>query len=180
VFRTLLLSRGLNPDRDLRLSYTLAYPEIAQSLIAGRVSLALLPEPFATMARMGNPGLAVVGNIQDEWARLQGAGNYPMTVFVVDADFARENPLALRIILASLKESVDWVAANPAEAGALVEKHELGLRAPVVRAAVPRSNYVYLPAAEARPGLEALFRAFLEFAPVSIGGSLPRDDFYFK
>jgi NitT/TauT family transport system substrate-binding protein len=75
---------------------------------------------------------------------------------------------------------VEWVVAHPAEAGALVEKHDLGLLAPVVAAAVPRSNYVFISAAAARPALESLYRAFLEFAPQSIGGALPPDSFYWK
>jgi NitT/TauT family transport system substrate-binding protein len=82
--------------------------------------------------------------------------------------------------LERLKDSIEWVLANPAEAGALVEKHDLGLRAPVVAAAVPRSNYVFIPAAAARPALESLYRTFLEFAPQSIGGALPADGFYLK
>ena len=191
VFRKILLSKGINPDRDLRLDYALAYPEIAQALIAGRVSLALLPEPFATMARNGNGSLRLVGDIQDEWIRLHGGAdsgdlannaggaNYPMTALVVDGAFAAANGGLVKTVLESLEASVKWVVANPAAAGALVEKHELGLRAPVVAAAIPRSNYVFIPAAEARPGIEALFRAFLEFAPASIGGALPKDDFYY-
>jgi NitT/TauT family transport system substrate-binding protein len=183
VFRKILLSKGINPERDLRLGYALAYPEIAQALIAGRVGLALLPEPFATMARNGNRDLMVVGDIQDEWIRLQGGANrgaqYPMTALVVDGAFAAANSGLIKTVLDSLKASVEWVVANPAAAGALVEKHELGLRAPVVAAAIPRSSYVFIPAAEARPGIEALFRAFLEFAPASIGGALPKDNFYY-
>ncbi|MDR3139660.1 MAG: ABC transporter substrate-binding protein, partial [Treponema sp.] len=180
VFRRILLSKGINPDRDLKLGYALAYPEIAQSLIAGRVSLALLPEPFATMARSGKPDLRVIGDIQGEWAAAGGSGNYPMTVLVVDADFAAAQPAVIRAILDAYKASIQWVVANPAEAGTLTEKHKLGLRAPVVSAAIPRSNYVFIPAAEARPALEALFKAFLEFSPVSIGGALPQDAFYLK
>jgi NitT/TauT family transport system substrate-binding protein len=182
VFRKILLSKGLNPDKDLTLGYALAYPEIAQSLIAGRISLALLPEPFATMARAGNNKIAQVGNIQDEWIKLQtgsAAANYPMTVLVVDSAFAAAQPAFMRAVLAAVKDSVEWVKANPAAAGQLVEKYELGLRAPVVSAAVPRSNYVFIPAREARPGLEALYKTFLEFAPVSIGGALPGDGFYY-
>jgi NitT/TauT family transport system substrate-binding protein len=180
VFRRILLSKGINPDRDLKLGYALAYPEIAQSLIAGRISLALLPEPFATMARSGKPDLRVIGDIQAEWAAAGGGGNYPMTVLVVDADFAAAQPGVIRTILNDYRASIQWVTANPAEAGALVEKHNLGLRAPVVSAAIPRSNYVFIPAAEARPSLEALFRVFLEFSPVSIGGALPQDGFYLR
>ncbi|MDR2370699.1 MAG: ABC transporter substrate-binding protein [Treponema sp.] len=182
VLRKILLSKGINPDRDLRIGYSLAYPEIARSLIAGRIGTALLPEPFASMARAGKPDLAVIGDIQDEWARAAGGSgrNYPMTVFVVDADFAASRPLLIKAILASLKESVEWVIANPAAAGSLAEKHDLGISAEIAALAVPRSNYAYIPAEEARPALEALFRAFLEFSPSSIGGVLPSDAFYYR
>ena len=179
VLRKILLSKGLDPDGDVQLSYTLGYAEIAQSLIAGRVSLALLPEPFTTMARSGNPDLRIVGDIQAEWSAAAGVtGNYPMTLLVVDADFAAAHPQALRRFLDAAKASLEWVLANPAEAGTLVEKHGLGLKAPAVSAAIPRSNYVYIPAAEARPSLEALYQAFLEFSPASIGGKLPDAAFY--
>jgi NitT/TauT family transport system substrate-binding protein len=180
VFRKILLSKGLKPDTDVVFGYSLAYPEIAQALIAGRLSLAMLPEPFATMARSGNPGLRTVGNIQEEWAAVTGLGNFPMTVLVVDRDWAASHRAGLQTVLERLRASIEWVTANPAEAGALVEKHDLGLKAPVAAAAVPRSNYVYIPAAEARPALESLYRAFLEFAPQSIGGALPADSFYWK
>jgi NitT/TauT family transport system substrate-binding protein len=180
VFRKILLSKGLKPDTDVIFGYSLAYPEIAQALIAGRLSLAMLPEPFATMARSGNPGLHPVGNIQEEWAAATGTGNFPMTVLVADGEWAASHRAGLQAVLERLRASIEWVTANPAEAGALVEKHDLGLKAPVAAAAVPRSNYVYIPAAEARPALESLYRAFLEFAPQSIGGALPADSFYWK
>jgi NitT/TauT family transport system substrate-binding protein len=180
VFRKILLGKGINPETDITLRYSLAYPEIAQSLIAGRISLALLPEPFATMARAGKPDLVAVGDIQDEWIKAGGAGNYPMTALVVDSALAAARPGLIQTVLAALRDSTEWVINNPAEAGALVEKHELGLKAPVAAAAIPRSNYVFIPAAEARSSLEALYRAFLEFAPASIGGVLPPDDFYLE
>lgn len=178
VFRRILRAKGIDPDRDLRINFSLAYPEIAQSLISGRVDTALIPEPFATMARAGKPDLREVADIQREWIRAGGSGNYPMTALVVDADFAASQPALLMTILRGVKDSVDWVTANPDKAGALVEKHGLGIRAPIARAAIPRGNYVFIPALEARPSLEALYRAFLEFSPGAIGGGLPADDFY--
>lgn len=180
VFRKILSAHGIAPDTDTRLDYSLAYPEIAQSLIAGRVSLALLPEPFATMARLGSPALSQVGDIQAEWERAGGRGNYPLTVLVVDSGLADSNREAVEAVLAAVEASIDWVRANPAEAGALVEKHDLGLKAAVVAASVPRSNYAFIRAAEARPALEALYRTLLEFAPDSIGGTLPPDSFYYR
>jgi len=158
----------------------MAPSEIAQSLIAGRVSVALLPEPFATMALTGKPGLVSVADIQREWSGAGGKENFPMTLLVVDGAFASENPGAVKEIFNAVKASVEWVRANPADAGKLVEKHELGLSATVAAAAVPKSNYVFIPAAEGRAALEALFALFLEYAPASIGGALPGEGFYLK
>ncbi|MDR2052218.1 MAG: ABC transporter substrate-binding protein [Treponema sp.] len=180
VFRHILKARGIDPDKDLKLTFTLAYPEIAQSLIAGRLSLALLVEPFVTMALRENPALRQVGDIQEEWVKAGGNSNYPMTALVVDGDFARENKNAVGIILRDYKISTEWVLSHPAEAGQLVEKFELGLRAPVVQAVVPRSNYVFLSAREARPAIESLFSVFLENNPASIGGKLPESGFYYQ
>jgi NitT/TauT family transport system substrate-binding protein len=180
VFRKILAFYGLTPGRDLTLGYSLAYPEIAQSLIAGRVSTAMLPEPFATMALLGKPELKVISDIQEEWIKAGGTGNYPITLLVVDGAFAAANRGVVNQILAEVKNSIEWVRANPSGAGTLVEKHELGLRAAVVAAAVPKSNYVFVPASEARASLEALFRTFLEYDPISIGGTLPSNGFYLE
>ena len=180
VFRRILKNYGLDPDRDLALGYSLAYPEIAQSLIAGKVSLALLPEPFATMALAGRPDLYSVADMEEEWVKVGGSGNYPMTLLVVDGFLAESNMGALDSILGAVKESIEWVKAHPAEAGLLAEKHDLGIRASVAAAAIPKSNYVFIPALEARPSLESLYKVFLEYAPSSIGGTLPGGKFYLK
>jgi NitT/TauT family transport system substrate-binding protein len=180
VFRRILTRRGIDPDRDLTLGYALSYPEITQSLIAGKVSIALIPEPFATMALLGKPELIVAADIQNEWKFSEGGSNYPMTFLVADGAFASANPVAVNGILDAVSDSIKWVNAHPAEAGVLAEKHDLGLRAPVVTAAIPKSNYVYTSAAEARPSIEALFKVFLEFAPASIGSVLPADRFYWN
>lgn len=182
VFRKILTAHGLSPDTDVTLDFSLAYPEIAQSLIAGRIQTALLPEPFATMARNGRSGqepLREAADVQAEWVKAGGEANYPMTALVVDGAFAANNPVFMKALLAAYQQSLEWVRANPAEAGTLAEKHELGLRAPVVAASIPRSNFVYESAPEARPSIEALFRVFLEYAPASIGGKLPDAAFYY-
>jgi NitT/TauT family transport system substrate-binding protein len=179
VFRKILTAYQINPETDVKLDYSLAYPEIAQSLIAGRINLALIPEPFATMARQGNANLTQVSDIQAEWEKAGGQGNYPITVLVVDSAFAKANSAAMKTILGAVKDSIEWVKENPVEAGALVEKHELGLKAAVVSASIPRSNFAFIDAKAARPALTAMYETLLEFAPDSIGGSLPDDSFYY-
>ncbi|WP_304225906.1 ABC transporter substrate-binding protein [Gracilinema caldarium] len=178
VFRRILRQYGLDPDLDLQLGYALAYPEIAQSLIAGKVSLALLPEPFATMALAGNKNLQVVGDVQKEWALAAGSENYPMTVLVFSRDLVQKHPLAAKAVYETVRNSIEWVVSRPADAGLLVEQHNLGIKASIATAAIPKSAYVFIPAPQARPALEGLFKTFLDYAPQSIGGKLPQDSFY--
>ena len=180
VFRRILRRHGINPEEDLDLFYALSPPEIAQSLIAGRISTALLPEPFASMARMGNSSIRVISDIQEEWAGISTTYNglYPMTLLVVDGAFADDYPHILNSLLDEVKNSIAWVTAHPHEAGELVEKHELGISSAVIRNAIPQSSYVFIPANESRLLLEELFNVFLEYDPVSIGGELPSDTFY--
>jgi len=179
VFRRILLDHNLNPDTDVRLGFSLSPPEIAMSLIAGRITTALLPEPFASIARAGRPQLHSVADIQNEWQRITGTDNYPMTVLVMDSDFSRQHPLAAHIILSRFEESINWTTSNPIEAAMLSEKHELGFPTAAASTAIPLSNYVFIRAEHARPSLESLFSVFLEFSPESIGGRLPEDSFYF-
>ena len=178
VFRRILLEQRLNPDTDVRLGFSLSPPEIAMSIIAGRISTALLPEPFASIARAGRPDLRSVADIRNEWQRAAGTENYPMTVLAMDGDFAAQNPAAVEIVLSSFEESINWTIANPVQAAMLAEKHELGFPTAAASAAVPLSNYVFIRAPDARPSLESLFRVFLDFSPESIGGRLPEDSFY--
>jgi len=180
VFRKILTASGINPERDISLRYSMAYPEMAQSLIAGRITHAVLPEPFATMALMGKPSLRVPFDLQKEWSLSGGSPDYPMTVLVVDTRFATEKGVLLKVILAAYQESIAWTVANPELAGVLAEKYELGLKAPIAAASIPKSAYVFTPAEDARGDLEALLRVFLALAPSSIGGKLPDDSFYYS
>ncbi len=178
VFRAILRKARLDPEKDLKLNYSLPYPEAAMALAAGKIRIAILPEPFATMARTANADIVSPLDIDFLWKSATGQNSYPMTAFVVSSRLASEMPEAVRVLLASYRESIGWVRNNPAAAGVLVERHDLGLKATVASKAIPRSNYVFLTAKEARPAVEALLSTFLAIAPASIGGSLPDGAFY--
>ncbi|MDR0540057.1 MAG: ABC transporter substrate-binding protein [Spirochaetaceae bacterium] len=180
VFRKVLEKNGLQPDKDVKLDFSLAYPEIAQSLIAKRIQAAVLPEPFSTMAMQSNAAIRRISALETEWGRISGQPNYPMTVLAVNAEFARQNPALIKALLGRVKESIAWVTAHPEQAGILSEKYGLGITKTAAASSVPRSNFVYQDAMQAKPALEALFKAFLDFAPSSIGGKMPDGSFYYK
>jgi NitT/TauT family transport system substrate-binding protein len=178
LFRHLLAEAGIDPNKDLHLSYSLPYPEAAEALAAGKIRYAILPEPFATLALAANPALRSPFDLGALWTKATGQASYPMSAFVVSARLASSNPAAVAAILAAYSNSISWVVAHPKEAGFLVEKHDLGLKAAIAAEAIPRSNYVFVTATLARPAVEALLSVFLDTAPASVGGKLPDADFY--
>ena len=175
LLRKLLKGSGIDPGKDLSLDYSLPYPEAAVALASGKISYAILPEPFVTMAKLQNPKLRSDINLGALWTEQTGQASYPMTAFVVSSSLA---PDAVKTILDAYAASIAWVVAQPDEAGLLVEKEELGLKAGIAAKAIPLSAYVFTDARSARPAVEALLRVFLELAPASVGGRLPDDGFY--
>jgi NitT/TauT family transport system substrate-binding protein len=173
VFRSILQDRGISAE----LNFSLGNTEIAPALIAGRINAAVLPEPFATQA-LNNPSVHRVGDLQAEWDALSGVGNYPMTVIVVNWDYFESRKVLLNTLLQACESSVARVTADPAAAALLVDRANIGITGAVAAASIPHSNFSYRSAADAKPSLEKLFSAFLQYAPTSIGGKLPEQYFY--
>lgn len=178
LMRVVLAKAGMNPDSDLRLVFNMPYPEIAASVVAGKVSVAVLPEPFATQALSGNAAAFVPFSLSERWSAATGQADYPMSVFVVRASIIAERPAAVAALMAAYEASIRSAKADPAAAGVLVERFDLGLKAAIAAKAIPASNYAFVPAASSRASVEALLSVFLASAPASIGGKLPDDAFY--
>ncbi len=178
LMRTVLKAGGMDPDTDLRMVFSMPYPEIAASMVAGKIDVAVLPEPFATMVLKGNPAARVPFSLTSLWTAATGLGDYPMSAFVVRASLLDERPSAVSALMAAYSASISSVLADPVAAGALVEKHDMGLKAAVAAAAIPVSNYAFERAGAAREAVEGILSVFLAAAPASIGGKLPDAAFY--
>ncbi len=178
LFRFLMDREGLKAQEDYTASYNLAYPEAAAALAAGRISQAVLPEPFATQALLLAPGLRSPIDLDSLWTAATGLKGYPMSLLVVSSILADSNPKGLRIFLDAYRASVAKTVAQPEATGKLAESLDLGMKAAIAAAAIPKSNYKFEEMAEARPELEGLLGIFLGYEPASIGGKLPDSGFY--
>ncbi len=170
-------------ENAIELDFSIPTAEIAAALISGKIEHALLVEPFASVAIMQDTSKEVtrVIDIQSLYMKISGNDeNYPVTALVVRSDFANENAKILREFLENVKISINWVNENPSEAGTLVEKHALGLKAPIVTRSIPTSSLQWTSAIDSKQSVEDLLGLFLAANPDSIGGKLPEREFYFK
>ncbi len=165
---------------DVKLDFSIPTAQIAAQMISGKIEYAVVPEPFATIAQIKSNSVKAALDLQKEYLELSGSKEiYPLSVMVVRADFAKENKELFEAFLSEYEKSVSWTIANPAEAGKLTEKAELGLAAGIVTKAIPVSNYVYIPADKAKKQIEEMLSIFLNCDKTSIGGKLPDKNFYY-
>jgi NitT/TauT family transport system substrate-binding protein len=179
LLRYLLMNSGIDPDRDVVLDYTLGQVEAAQSLIAGRIKLAVLPEPWVTQAMTGSGSIKVALDLQQEWSRLQ-SGPLAMTCLVVGKSLSDSRPDAVARFLDEYAASIDWVVKNPGAAGVLAEKHGVGMKAAVAQQAIPRCNLRYEGAAASKGAVDGFLKVLYDFDPRSVGGKLPDESFYYQ
>ena len=184
MFRYLLKENKMTWEgdkADVTMDFSIPTAQIAAQLISGKIQYAVVPEPFTTIAKTKSDKVIAALDFQKEYLELTGEKEiYPLSVMVVRADFAKDNPKFMATLLAEYDAAVNWTIKNPAEAGALCEKHNLGLAAGIVTKAIPLSNYTFVPASSAKKSIEKLLKLFLENDKASIGGKLPDKGFYYK
>lgn len=183
MFRYLLKSNNIETGAEedkVNLDFSIPAGELATALISEKIRYAVVPEPFASVAVMKGDGVKKAIDFQKEFALCNSENKtYPITVMVARADYVKENPETVKEFIKKYNEATGWTNANPAKSGVIVQKSTLGLMAPIVAKSIPSAAFVWIDAKDARLSIEAVLNIFNEFAPESIGGKLPSDDFYF-
>lgn len=179
LLRYVLSRNGLEPGKDVTLDFRYDQVELSSLMIAGRVHLALLPEPFVTQVVEKNPRDKVVLRFEDAWKAALGRDvPLPQGCIVVRAKTELAHPQAVREFLDAYHKSVEWVNSDHIQAGTLIAKYKMGLGAKAAASAIPRMSLVYQPANQARSSVEEFLSVLLHFAPQSIDGRLPDSGFY--
>ena len=168
ALRYLLTENGIDPDNDVTIDWKSEHSECVAALASGQASVALLPQPFVTVAQSKIEGLRMALDLTKEWDALDNGSGLITGVIVARRAVVEENPAA----------GVDWVNANTADAAALIGEYGI-VDAAVAEKALPYCNIVCLTGAdllEALPGyLEVLYNA----SPAAVGGEMPDNSFYF-
>ena len=102
-----------------------------------------------------------------------------VTVVVARKEFVETYPYATAHFLMGYAGSVGWVNENTADAAALIAEYGIVEAAPVAEKALPHCNIVCITGQEMYEKLSGYLSVLYEQAPESVGGELPRDDFYY-
>ena len=178
ALRYLLTENGIDPDNDVTIDWKSEHSECVAALASGQASVALLPQPFVTVAQSKIEGLRMALDLNAEWDALDNGSALITGVIVARRAVVEENPAAVEAFLKDYAASVDWVNANTAEAAELIGGYDI-VDATVAEKALPYCNIVCVTGTEMMDMLSGYLSVLWEQDAESVGGGMPNDDFYY-
>ena len=180
ALRYLLSENGIDPDKDVTIDWKSEHAECVAALASGAATIALLPQPFVTVAQTKIEGLRMALDLTAEWDALDNGSGMITGVVVARKAFVEEHPAAVAAFLEDYAESVDWVNSNNADAAQLISEYGIIEAAPVAQKALPYCNIVCITGEEMGSKLSGYLQVLFDAEPTSVGGKLPGDDFYYN
>ena len=180
ALRYLLSENGIDPDKDVVIDWKSEHAECVSALATGAATIALLPQPFVTVAQTKIEGLRMALDLTAEWDALDNGSGMITGVVVARKSFVEEHPAAVAAFLEDYAASVDWVNGNNADAAQLISEFGIIEAAPVAQKALPYCNIVCITGEEMGSRLSGYLQVLFDAEPTSVGGKLPGDDFYYN
>lgn len=176
--RYLLSQAGLDPDKDVTIEWKSEPTEVVALLKQSDSGVAMLPQPYVTVAQTQISELNVAINLNDEWDKLNNGSMMVTGVLVASAEFVDNNKDYVDAFLKEYKASTEYINANPAEASVWVED-KIGVKAAVAEKAVPFCNIAFISGEEMKEALSGYLNILFEQNEKSVGGAMPADGFYY-
>ena len=174
----LLRGHGLDIKKDVTVEWKSEPTETVAALNASKNGIAMLPQPFVTVAMGQVEGLRAALDLTKEWDALDGGSRLVTAGLIVRADFAQQHPEAVKTFLEEYRASAAYANEHVEETAALAEKYGI-VKAAVAKKTIPACNIVCVEGAEMKAALEGYLQALYEQNPAAVGGAVPEDDFYY-
>ena len=172
----LLAENGLDIAADVTMEWKSEASEVVAQISTLDNAVALLPQPFVTVAQTKVEGLRVALDMTAEWANV---GSTLITGgLIIRTAFLNEHPEAVKTFLEEYAASTQYVNENVEEAAALVEQY-IGVAAGVAKKAIPACNIVCMTGEEMKAAAEKYLTVLFELNPDAVGGAMPEESFYY-
>lgn len=177
TLRYLLTTAGLNPDTDVTIEYKSEATEVVAALAQNKDAVAMLPQPYVTIAMNNNDKLRIALDITKEWE--SSCDSTVVTgVLVARKSFIEQHPEAFEAFLEEYKASTDYANKNIDETSALLEKYDV-FKAAIAKKAIPYCNVTFIDGKEMQEKVSAYLQVLFDQNPKSVGGSVPKEGLFY-
>ena len=153
--------------------------EIAALLKQDPTKIAILPQPFVTVATAQNDQLKVAFSLTDEWKGVSPDSKLLTGVTVVRNEVLENRAAEVDQFIADHQASTEKATSDVDATAELVAKYGIIAKAPVAKKALPNCNIVAIAGDEMKTDLAGYLQVLFDANPKSVGGTMPEDDFYY-
>lgn len=175
--RYLLDQNGIT---DCTIEFKSEATEVAAVLAEDPSQIAVLPQPFVTVACAQNEAIAPAFALEDEWQTLTDGLGMVTGVTIVRNDFLKEHPAAVSTFISEHQASVNAANSDLDTTAALVVANDIIGKEPIAKKAIPSCNVVCITGDSLKTNLSAYLEVLYNYDSKAVGGNLPGEDFYFK
>lgn len=168
-----------NEITDCTLEFKSEASEIAAILKEDKNAIAVLPQPFVTVAEAQNPDLKTAFSLTDEWEKVDSNSQLLTGVTVVRKDFLMDNMDLVEDFLQEHMGSASAAENDTQNTANLVAEYGIIEKKQIAEKALPECNIVCITGKNMKRALEGYLSVLYNMDPSSVGGSLPQDDFYY-
>jgi len=179
VLKYLLTGNGIDPENDVSIRWKSEPAEVVALMGEEGSGIAMLPQPYVTVAKGQLEGLRVCADLTEEWEKLDNGSVLITGVLAARKEFVDKHPDELEKFLREYSQSVEFVNSEVAQAARLIE--EFGIfKAAVAEKAIPECNITYMAGEKMKSAVQGYLKVLFDQNPKAVGGSLPGNDFYYE
>ena len=178
VLNYILTQNGIDPASDVNIEYLSEATEVAAKMSESVDAIAVLPQPYVTVAMNQNENLRIVFDLTEEWNKIDGT-QLVTGVTIARSEFIEQNPDAVAAFMADYAASAEFVNSDTEAAAALVGKYDIVAEG-VAKKALPYCNIVFKTGADMKTDVENYLTVLFNSDPTSVGGELPDEGFYYS
>lgn len=179
ALRYLLAQKGLDMDKDVTVEWKSEPTEVVALMASKDNAVAMLPQPFVTVAGNQLADLRVALDLTKEWDALDNGSQFITAGLIARKDFLEQNPQAAAEFLKEYAASTAFANEHVPEAAVLVEKYGI-VKAPIAQKAIPFCNIVCITGSEMKKAVSGYLEILYNQKPAATGGKLPAADFYWS
>lgn len=181
VLRYLLKENGLDPDKDVNIAFKSEATEVVSAMMLSSQAevIAMLPQPFVTVAQTQMEDLRIALDLNEEWNKLSNGSKLVTGVLIAKQDFVDSKQELVGQFLDAYEKSCDINEENLSYVCELVDSYDI-VQKNIAMTAIPKCNITFLEGSAMKDALRGYLSVLYEQQAKSVGGLLPGDDFYYE
>lgn len=180
IINYLLEKNNINKETDVTLEFKAEGTELLTVWASDPDAVIIAPQPVATALTVQHKNSKIAIDLTDEWEKVGGDSALMMGCVVVRNEFLKNNKATVDKFLEDYKASINKANSDIDGTAALCESYGIVAKAPIAKKAIPNCNLCFVKGKDMKTKLSGYLKVLFEADANSVGGALPKNDFYYE